>query len=165
MIILVITGLIIGFSFEASVAEIVAGIGLLLLFGYAFSWIFALIGMSVSSPEAANGIGFTLIFPITFISSAFVPIDSMPAALQKFAEVNPITIVVDAMRALWLGAPAGQQHLGRCGLVPGADRDLRPAGGPEVPEDGHRLIPVAPDPDSRSDAFGPGGGGCNHPAR
>jgi ABC-2 type transport system permease protein/oleandomycin transport system permease protein len=63
--------------------------------------------MSVSSPEAANGIGFTLIFPITFISSAFVPVDSMPAGLQWFAEINPITIVVDAMRALWLGVPAG----------------------------------------------------------
>src|SRR3954466_11405975 len=105
--ILVSTGLVIGFRFEASVFEVLAGIGLLLLFGYAFSWIFALIGMSVSSPEAANGVGFTLIFPITFISAAFVPVESMPAGLQQFAEVNPITVVVDAMRALWLGAPAG----------------------------------------------------------
>ena len=88
------------------------GVGLLLLFGFAFSWIFALIGMSVSSPEAANGVGFTLIFPITFISSAFVPVESMPAGLQQFAEVNPITVVVDAMRALWLGAPAGDSVWG-----------------------------------------------------
>jgi ABC-type transport system involved in multi-copper enzyme maturation permease subunit len=72
--ILLATGLIIGFSFHAGAGEIVAGVGLLLLFGFAFSWIFALIGMSVSSPEAANGVGFTLIFPITFISSAFVPL-------------------------------------------------------------------------------------------
>jgi ABC-type multidrug transport system permease subunit len=57
-------------------------------------------------------IGFTIIFPITFISSAFVPVDSMPAALQKFAELNPITIVVDAMRALWLGVPAGNNVWG-----------------------------------------------------
>src|SRR4029079_502064 len=110
--ILLATGLIIGFGSEATVPEIAAGIGLLLLFGYAFSWIFALIGMSVSSPEAANGVGFTLIFPITFISSAFVPVDSMPSALQKFAEVNPITIVVDALRALWVGAPAGTNNWG-----------------------------------------------------
>ena len=68
--------------------------------------------MSVSSPEAANGIGFTLIFPITFISSAFVPIDSLPSALEAFAEVNPISIVVDAMRALWLGTPAGNNVWG-----------------------------------------------------
>ena len=63
--------------------------------------------MSVSSPEAANGIGFTLIFPITFISAAFVPVESMPAGLEQVAEANPVTVVVDAMRALWLGAPAG----------------------------------------------------------
>ena len=112
VVVLVVTGLIIGFSFGTSAIEIVAGFALLLLFGYAFSWIFALIGMSVSSPEAANGIGFTIIFPITFISSAFVPVDSMPAALQKFAEVNPISIVVDAMRALWLGVPAGNNVWG-----------------------------------------------------
>ena len=63
--------------------------------------------MSVSSPEAANGIGFTLIFPITFISSAFVPVESMPAGLEEFANANPVSVVVDALRALWLGAPAG----------------------------------------------------------
>ena len=68
--------------------------------------------MSVSSPEAANGIGFTLIFPITFISSAFVPVESMPAGLKEFAEVNPITVMVDAMRALWLDAPAGNSIWG-----------------------------------------------------
>ena len=68
--------------------------------------------MSVSSPEAANGVGFTLIFPITFISAAFVPVESMPSGLQEFAEVNPITVVVDAMRALWLGAPAGDSIWG-----------------------------------------------------
>ena len=97
----------IGFRFDASAPEIVAGIALLLLWGFAFSWVFALIGMSVSSPEAANGIGFTLVFPMTFISSAFVPVESMPAGLEQVAEVNPVSVVVDAMRALWLGSPAG----------------------------------------------------------
>jgi ABC-2 type transport system permease protein/oleandomycin transport system permease protein len=105
--ILLLTGLVIGFRFDASVPEVVAGIGLLLLFGYAFSWIFALIGMSVSSPEAANGVGFTLIFPITFISAAFVPVESMPAGLEQVAAANPVSVVVNAMRSLWLGAPAG----------------------------------------------------------
>ncbi len=107
IVVLLGTGLIIGFNFHASAIEIAGGLLLLLLFGFAFSWIFALIGMSVSSPEAANGIGFTAIFPLTFISSAFVPVESMPTVLEKFAEVNPFTNVVDAMRALWLGAPAG----------------------------------------------------------
>jgi ABC-2 type transport system permease protein/oleandomycin transport system permease protein len=107
IVVLLTTGLIIGFSFHANVLEIIGGLGLLLLFGYAFSWVFALLGMVVSSPEAANSVGFIAVFPLTFISSAFVPTDSMPAALQWFAEVNPFTIVVNAMRALWLGAPAG----------------------------------------------------------
>jgi ABC transporter DrrB family efflux protein len=112
VIVLVVTGLIIGFSFHASALEIIAGFGLLILFGYAFSWVFALLGLLVSSPEAANSLGFILVFPLTFISSAFVPVDSMPDALQWFADINPFTIVVDAMRALWLGAPAGNSVWG-----------------------------------------------------
>jgi len=101
------TGLIIGFSFDASFIEIAGGLVLLLFFGYAFSWVFALLGILVSSPEAANSLGFMAVFPLTFISSAFVPVESMPGALQWFAEINPFTIVVEAMRALWIGAPAG----------------------------------------------------------
>jgi ABC transporter DrrB family efflux protein len=112
VVVLLVTGLIIGFSFNAGAVEIVGGIGLLLLFGYAFSWVFALLGLLVSSPESANSVGFIAVFPLTFISSAFVPVDSMPAALQWFAEVNPFTIQVDAMRALWLGAPAGNSVWG-----------------------------------------------------
>jgi ABC transporter DrrB family efflux protein len=105
--ILVITGVIIGFSFNAGVLDVVAGFGLLLLFGYAFSWVFALVGLLVSSPESANSAGFLAVFPLTFISSAFVPVQSMPSVLRAFANVNPFTIVVDAMRHLWIGAPAG----------------------------------------------------------
>jgi ABC transporter DrrB family efflux protein len=106
MTILLITGVIIGFSFHASVLDIAAGIVLLLFFGYAFSWVFAFLGLLVSTPEAANSIGFIVVFPLTFISSAFVPVASMPAALQWFAKINPFTIVVDAMRVLWIGVPA-----------------------------------------------------------
>jgi ABC transporter DrrB family efflux protein len=106
IVVLLVTGLIIGFSFHTSVGEFLAGVGLLLLFGFASSWVFALIGMSVSSPEAANGVGFTLVFPITFISSAFVPVKSMPNGLEQIAAANPVSQVVDAMRALWLGSPA-----------------------------------------------------------
>jgi ABC-2 type transport system permease protein/oleandomycin transport system permease protein len=107
IVVLVGTGLIIGFTFETGALEVVAGLGLLLLWGFAFSWVFALVGLLVSSPEAANGIGFTLVFPITFISSAFVPVESMPSGLEWFAANNPVTVVVDAMRSLWLGAPGG----------------------------------------------------------
>jgi ABC transporter DrrB family efflux protein len=110
--IMIIVGLIAGFSFDASVPEIAAGIGLALLFGYAFSWVFAFMGLTASSPESSQAFGFIIIFPLTFVSSAFVPVDSMPAALQTFAEVNPFTVTVDAMRALFLGAPAGNSIWG-----------------------------------------------------
>jgi len=100
-------GLAVGFSFSTGVGEVVGGVALLLLLGYAFSWVFAFIGLSSSSPEASNAYGFTIIFPLTFISSAFVPVASMPGWLQGFAENNPITTMVDAARALFLGTPAG----------------------------------------------------------
>jgi ABC transporter DrrB family efflux protein len=110
--VMVSVGLIIGFSFDASFFEILAGIGLMLLFGYAFSWIFALFSLLASSAEAAQAIGFMVIFPLTFISSAFVPIDSLPDGLRQFAEGNPFTVAVDAMRALWIGDPAGNSIWG-----------------------------------------------------
>ena len=104
--VLVVTGLIIGFSFSGPVSHIAFGFVLLLLIGYAFSWVFALVGLVANTPESANSIGFILIFPLTFISSAFVPTSSMPSWLEAFANVNPFTIFVNAMRALWLDAPA-----------------------------------------------------------
>jgi ABC-2 type transport system permease protein/oleandomycin transport system permease protein len=110
--VMLVVGVIAGFSFDAPLLHIVAGILLLLLFGYAFSWVFAFIGLTSSSPEAAQSLGFIVIFPLTFVSSAFVPVESMPGALQAFAEVNPFTIVVNAMRALFLGAPAGNSVWG-----------------------------------------------------
>jgi ABC transporter DrrB family efflux protein len=104
--ILILTGVIIGFTFHTSVGQAVAGVALVLLFGYAFSWFFALIGLLVSTPESANSVGFIAVFPLTFISSAFVPPASMPEPLRSFADVNPFTVVVDAVRSLWLGTPA-----------------------------------------------------------
>jgi ABC transporter DrrB family efflux protein len=110
--IMVAVGLLVGFRFHSSPLEVVAGIGLMLLFGYAFSWIFAYCGLVASSGESAQAIGFIVIFPITFISSAFVPVDSMPSWLEPIAENNPFTTVVDAMRALWVDAPAGNDIWG-----------------------------------------------------
>jgi ABC transporter DrrB family efflux protein len=107
VVILVVTGLIIGFSFHTDVPHVVGGVALLLFFGFAFSWFFALVGLLVRSPEAANSAGFIAVFPLTFISSAFVPVQSMPTALRDFAQANPFTIVVNAMRSLWIGSPAG----------------------------------------------------------
>ena len=117
--VMLIVGIIVGFSFHSNVPEIVLGILLLLLMGYAFSWIFALMGLSSSTPEAAQQIGFIIIFPLTFASSAFVPIDSMPSWLEAFAKVNPFTVIVDGMRALWLGTPAGNSVWGAFAWVIG----------------------------------------------
>jgi ABC-2 type transport system permease protein len=110
--IMVGVGLAVGFRFHSSPFEVAAGIGLMLLFGYAFSWIFAYCGLMASSGESAQAIGFIVIFPITFVSSAFVPPDSMPSWLQPIAENNPFSTVVDAMRALWVDAPAGNDIWG-----------------------------------------------------
>jgi ABC-2 type transport system permease protein/oleandomycin transport system permease protein len=112
MIVLLITGVIIGFSFHTNAADVILGMLILLLFGYGFSWVFAFVGLVAPSAESANSIGFIAVFPLTFISSAFVPVETMPTILQDFAKINPITIVVDAMRALWIGAPAGNNIWG-----------------------------------------------------
>jgi ABC-2 type transport system permease protein/oleandomycin transport system permease protein len=105
-------GLAAGFRFSADAGRVAAGIALLLLLGYAFSWVFAFIGLTASSPEASNAYGFTILFPLTFISSAFVPVASMPGWLQSFAKVNPFTTMVDALRSLFLGTPAGNDVWG-----------------------------------------------------
>ncbi len=100
-------GFLAGFNFiGATAGEIALGIVLLLFMGYAFSWIFALVGLFSSSPETANSIGFTLIFPLTFASSVFVPASTMPDGLRQFAEANPFTTWSDAVRSLWLNTPA-----------------------------------------------------------
>ncbi|MGE5637009.1 MAG: ABC transporter permease [Nocardioidaceae bacterium] len=110
--VMISVGLLVGFSFGSSALEVVAGCLLMLLFGHAFSWIFAFLGLTASSPESAQSLGFIAIFPLTFASSAFVPVESMPAGLEAFARVNPFTTAVDAMRALFLGAPAGDDVWG-----------------------------------------------------
>ena len=84
----------------------------MLLFGYTFSWVFAFMGLTASSPEAAASLGFIVIFPLTFASSAFVPPESMPDWLEAFANVNPFTTVTDAMRALFVSGPAGNHVWG-----------------------------------------------------
>jgi ABC transporter DrrB family efflux protein len=107
LVVLLTVGFIAGFNFiDSDAGQIVLGIVLLLLLGYAFSWVFALVGLFSSSPETANAIGFTLLFPLTFASSVFVPAASMPDGLRQFAEANPFTTWSDAIRSLWIGTPA-----------------------------------------------------------
>jgi len=107
LVVLFAVGLLAGFNFiGATAGETALGILLLLLMGYAFSWIFALVGLFSSTPETANSIGFTLIFPLTFASSVFVPAETMPDGLRQFAQANPFTTWSDAIRSLWLDTPA-----------------------------------------------------------
>jgi ABC transporter DrrB family efflux protein len=107
LVVMLAVGLAVGFRFRTEVPSIVGGIALLLLIGYAFSWVFAFIGLTASSPEAANAFGFIILFPLTFVSSAFVPVASMPSWLQPVAEHNPFTTMVNAIRHLFIDAPAG----------------------------------------------------------
>jgi ABC-2 type transport system permease protein/oleandomycin transport system permease protein len=97
----------IGFRIEGGVPAALGATALLLFFGYAFSWIQAFIGLSVNSVEAANSAGFIWMFPLTFISSAFVDPSTMPSWLQPVAEANPFTKVTDATRALYNGTDPG----------------------------------------------------------
>jgi ABC-2 type transport system permease protein len=112
LIVMVVVGLLVGFNFTSSPLEVVAGFGLLLLFGYAFSWAFAFVALVSKSAEGAQALGFMLIFPLTFASSAFVPPESMPSWLEAFANANPFSTVVDAARALFVDAPAGNDVWG-----------------------------------------------------
>lgn len=107
LVVMFVVGIAAGFRFSSSAPEVIAGIALLLVLGYAFSWVFAFIGLIASSPEASNAYGFTILFPVTFVSSAFVPVESMPGWLQPVAEHNPFTTMVDAARALFVDTPAG----------------------------------------------------------
>jgi ABC-2 type transport system permease protein len=98
---------LIGFRFEGSFIGAVAATGLMFLFSYAFSWIQALIGLSVGSVEAANSAGFIWMFPLTFVSSAFVDVSRMTSWLRPIARNNPFTVLTNACRALYNGYDAG----------------------------------------------------------
>ncbi|MDJ0324592.1 ABC transporter permease [Cryobacterium sp. PH31-AA6] len=101
MVIMMGTGLAVGWRVNSSPPEFLAGIGLLLLFSYAFSWVMALLGMSVKSPEVINNASFLILFPLTFVSNAFVPSSTLPTPLRIFAEWNPVSSLVQAARQLF----------------------------------------------------------------
>jgi len=107
MIVMIGTGLIVGWRIKSSPLEAIAAIALLLLFAYAFSWVMAFIGMSVRSPEVINNVAFLVLFPLTFISNAFVPSQNLPTPLRIFAEYNPVSALVQAARELFGNVPAG----------------------------------------------------------
>lgn len=106
-LIMLVVGLIVGFRLEGGLLDALVASLLLLGFAYAFSWVQALLGLSVKSVEAANSAGFVWMFPMTFVSSAFVATQSMPGWMQALADVNPFTIVTNAVRALYNGQDPG----------------------------------------------------------
>ena len=105
--VMLITGLIIGFRSSAGVLDWLAIAGILLLFTFAFSWLAAIVGVFAKSVEAVQWLTFVIIFPLTFASTAFVPAEGMNHVLKAFALNQPITQVVEAVRALILGTPIG----------------------------------------------------------
>ncbi|MCL2419372.1 MAG: ABC transporter permease [Conexibacteraceae bacterium] len=96
-------GFVVGFRPTQPVWQVALAIVLVLAFAYVFSWISAFVGLTVKDPETAQSAGFIWVFPLTFVSSAFVTTSSMPAVLRAFANVNPVTLTVNAVRALTIG--------------------------------------------------------------
>lgn len=105
LILITIVGVLVGFRIHTSVPVFAAGLLLILLFAYGLSWGFSLIGLFAPNSETAQVMSFPLLFPLTFASSAFVPVSSMPGWLQGFANNQPFSILIDAMRALSNGGP------------------------------------------------------------
>jgi ABC-2 type transport system permease protein len=112
-------GLAIGFRPDADVLEWIAAAGVLLAFVLALSWFAAVIGLVARSPEGANGFTFFVMF-LPYPSSAFVPVHTMPSWIQGFAEHQPVTPVIETIRSLLLGTPAGSspwQALAWCAAI------------------------------------------------
>ena len=109
VVVMLVVGALIGFRFHGSVPAAVAAIGVVLLFGFAFTWLAALLGVAFRKPEMVQAAGFMAIFPLTFASSAFVPVSTMPGWLRAFAQHTPMTATVDAVRQLVGGQPVGNE--------------------------------------------------------
>jgi ABC transporter DrrB family efflux protein len=103
VIVMLLIGLAVGFRPNQPIHHVLLAFALVLAFAYVFSWISAFVGISVRNPETAQSVGFIWVFPLVFASSAFVPTAHMPGVVQTFADINPVTLVVDAVRALTIG--------------------------------------------------------------
>jgi ABC-2 type transport system permease protein len=101
IVVMVITGLIVGWRIHSSVGEAVLGFVLLLLFAYSFSWVMATVGLLVRTPEVVNNASFIVIFPLTFIANTFVPTNNFPTVLKAIADWNPVSALVESVRQLF----------------------------------------------------------------
>ena len=105
LVVMSVTGLIVGWRIHTGPLEALAGFVLLLVFAYAISWIMAWLGLLIPSPEVINNAAFIVIFPLTFVANTFVPLGTLPGPLRVFAEWNPVSSVTQAARDLF-GNPA-----------------------------------------------------------
>lgn len=101
LVVLMLSGLAVGWRVRDGLAGFVAGTALALLFAYAMSWVGVWLGLLVPTVEVAQQVAFTAIFPLTFLSNAFVPTQTLPGWLQPIAEWNPVSTITAAMRDLW----------------------------------------------------------------
>jgi len=108
VIIITVVGLIVDFRPTTGVLLFAAGVLLILFFAYALSWGFAVIGLTASNAETAQVMSFPLLFPLVFVSSAFVPVGQMPSWLQGFATYQPVSVTITACRALMIGGPTAK---------------------------------------------------------
>lgn len=106
-IVMIIVALIVGFRPEASFTDWLLVFGILALFTFALSWLSAILGLLAKSVEAVQWLTFVIIFPLTFASSAFVPLNTMAPGIRAFAENQPMTHVIEAVRGLLIGTPIG----------------------------------------------------------
>jgi ABC-2 type transport system permease protein len=106
IVVMGLTGLLVGWHIRTSFLEALAGVALLLLFGYAFSWIMAYVALLAPSQESVQNISFLVIFPVTFVANTFVPLENLPRVLKVMAEWNPVSTVTQASRELF-GNTAG----------------------------------------------------------
>ena len=98
IVIMALTGLLVGWRIRGSLLDALGGFALLLVFAYAFSWVMAFVGLLVPSVEVINNASFVVLFPVTFIANTFVPSDNLPGPLRTFAEWNPVSAVTQAAR-------------------------------------------------------------------
>ncbi len=105
VLLMVAVGFLVGFRIHTNALALIAGILLLLFFGYAMSWIFATVGLALGDPETAQAAAFPVLAPLVFASTVFVPLERMPGWLQVWAEHQPVSVTASAVRALVLGGP------------------------------------------------------------
>jgi ABC-2 type transport system permease protein len=101
LVVLMASGLAVGWAVHSSIPEFLAGVVLLLLFAFVMAWVGVWLGLSVPTVEVAQQVAFVFIFPLTFVSNVFVPLQSLPDWLQPFAEWNPISTLTASLRTLW----------------------------------------------------------------